>query len=334
MYGGVLLLTAVYAILAVTVHRLAPLCLDEPCNSEGINNSISGFVTDYFICLCMSLFAIHILFVGSSPAHASSLKCWAVLAQVGFAIAYLFGGMVHQFWANSGAGDSVGQLGFYFGWMFAYSIQFMTALSQYFFVSKLIHPKENDNEEQRDRCQCSSLGFMKICLGANFLATLLIVVGCIASLVSPEIMTTSELIDSAPDMDETPTTIWIINLGEVFWFVTYSTFWIPTTVAMIRRVPTPQQHQQSTRVIAIALPIVQWTIGSMYINWTVLVSILIDEDVGKVYQDLHGPIVYHFGVLLASFLFYSFSLAHLRDERTSDKANITLAPKTDEADSV
>lgn len=335
MYGFILL-TAIYAALAVTVHELAPLCLDEPCNSEGVNNSISGWVTDYFNCFCFLLFAIHLW---SMDTPAKFLKRYAIAAQVGFAIAYLVGGLVHQVWANPGSGDSTGQREYYIGWTIAYSSQFVTTLSQYLFVTKLRRPSSsntekndtNDSEEQQQRAQecCSSLSAMKICVGLNLVSTLFIVGGTMASQFNPEITKTTKLIDGAPDVGDKPSTLFFSVLGEGLWFATYPAFLVPMAVFIVRCTPQPSKkiYGLSTRVMAIAMPILQWTIGFMYINWAAIISLIINQDVAVVYQDIHGPIVYHYGVLLTMFLWYSFSLAHLHphevdESTTSDHVTI------------
>mmetsp|Transcript_29618 Transcript_29618/g.44872 ORF Transcript_29618/g.44872 Transcript_29618/m.44872 type:complete len:198 (+) Transcript_29618:571-1164(+) len=164
---------------------------------------------------------------------------------------------------------------------------------------------------------------MQICVGLNLVATLLIIGGSIASLVNPEITKTMELIDGAPNVGETPITLLISGLGEALWFATYPAFLSAMAVFILRYTPQPSNkiYGLSTRVMAIAMPIIQWTIGFMYINWTVVISLITNQDGGVVYQDIHGPIVQHYGVLLTMFLWYSFSLAHLHpredDESTT-----------------
>ena len=234
MYG-VLILSLAYAVFAVLVHRLSPLCLDEPCNSEGVNNSTSGFVTDYFLSLSFALFAIHLSSVSLPPSlslekvqepqvqvvvspsaekNKSSIRALAVAVQVGFALAYLLGALAHQLWANSGLDDSMGQPGFYLSWIFAYSSEFVTACCQYVFVAKVTAAQDDGDKDNSQRLR----SIARYCLGANSAATALIVGGCIGSLVSSQVDLTSDLIDAAPDADETPTTVTVFVTGEILWF--------------------------------------------------------------------------------------------------------------------
>lgn len=89
---GVLSLTLVYLAFVILIAFFSPVeCLDEPCNSEGLDNSVLGWATDFFIALLLILFGVHLWCFASRPVFRS-----AVIALISMGFAYILGGLGHS----------------------------------------------------------------------------------------------------------------------------------------------------------------------------------------------------------------------------------------------
>lgn len=65
---GILCLTLLYLAFVLPIAFLSPVeCLDGPCNSEGLDNSVLGWATDFLIALLMALFGLHLFFAQPLP---------------------------------------------------------------------------------------------------------------------------------------------------------------------------------------------------------------------------------------------------------------------------
>lgn len=98
-------LTVLYGAVAVMVELLAPECIHEPCNSEGTNNSTSGWATDFFIALVMISMSAHLKFFPREQNTSVSKSGTRALALL--ALAFFLGGLGHLFVPNTGYGDNM-----------------------------------------------------------------------------------------------------------------------------------------------------------------------------------------------------------------------------------
>lgn len=96
---GILCLTLLYLAFVLPIAFLSPVeCLDGPCNSEGLDNSVLGWATDFLVALLMALFGLHLLWFAPQPVFYS-----AVIALVSMGIAYVLGGIGHSIYSKLSA---------------------------------------------------------------------------------------------------------------------------------------------------------------------------------------------------------------------------------------
>ena len=93
---GIMCLTLFYLAFVLLVAFLSPVeCLGEPCNSEGLDNSVLGWATDFLIALLMILFGLHLWWLSPQLVFRS-----AVVALVSMGIAYILGGIGHSIYSK------------------------------------------------------------------------------------------------------------------------------------------------------------------------------------------------------------------------------------------
>lgn len=142
-----IILTISYFVYATTIHTYAPECLHTPCNSEGIDNTTSGWATDFFLTVAMLLFAYH-LTICPRRVH-----CSAIAAQIYMGLAYLMGGISHLFFPNSGLGDGYGMLGFYIAWASSYTFITLSTIAHYRFIIDVTNRRQNQNRQKEKQQQ-------------------------------------------------------------------------------------------------------------------------------------------------------------------------------------
>lgn len=161
---GVLLVTTLYAIFSICVGLLSPVeCLNEPCNSEGLDSSVLGFATDFYLagslllfagcvwwnqlattndgsrttrgsCFCCCSCSSYGCCYGESDNSARKSSCATIWTLVCMSAAYVLGGIGHSVYTNSGFDDNAGQQGFYVTWTVAFTFMTISVEETYRFI--------------------------------------------------------------------------------------------------------------------------------------------------------------------------------------------------------
>mmetsp|Transcript_24971 Transcript_24971/g.59360 ORF Transcript_24971/g.59360 Transcript_24971/m.59360 type:complete len:370 (-) Transcript_24971:690-1799(-) len=257
-YGIVIVTVAYLVVVLITVYTVDIECLQEPCNSEGIDNSVLGFVTDFWISLCFFLFGIHLKwFVSPSKVDPAAWR-----AQWWMGIAFCLGGVGHGFFANSGTDDNAGMLGYYIIWAVSFVVLALSVFSVYRFVQNLQrrykHYLDNGSSTTSSSAATTTTTtrwtrFLKVSFALILISTIVVVGGNIWCASQPSLHVDG-VIDTVPPIDnedgddeESTTTNACLVMGfygEVVWYVSFALFWIPVA-AICRRVILAQSSSET-----------------------------------------------------------------------------------------
>ena len=321
---GIVALTSVFiAFVVVLDYRNfnVPECLDEPCNSEGVDNYVVNWASDFLVAMTLLSFGLHLHF-GRRVVDSE-----AVLGQVLMGTSYIFFGVAHWIFPNDATGDGRGMRPYWIlSWM-AYVFVLLSTMHIAFFVTN-VSPKA----VALRRRWCGKY-MIHLLLGLVIACSIAFFVGCIWCAISSEILV-NQAIDKYAETGEHPECVQLIETSEIAWYCCYALFWIPTALVLrdaaklcpetILGLPTPSA--------AVDIILVQLTIGPLYNNWVILVSALLDEDRTKLFQQAHGSVVTHYGVLLTFYLLHnlSSSLSSVQEPRAQRTAKVVADSSDDD----
>jgi len=282
-------------------------CLDEPCNSEGLDNTVLGWTTDFFIAGSMILFGLHLL-ISQHAVYFST-----IIALLCMGVAYVLGGLGHSIWTNSGFDDNVAQQEFFITWAISFTFMTVSVHQTYRFVNQILnqYPQmEIKNERRLMRFLNMSL-FLVI---ASWAVTLVGYIWC----ATESDLHVDGAIDEVPELEndsDTDTCYVIAAWGEGSWYVTFSLFWVPVGTILRRvilanaNVAQEQVYGLSNSLAALFTTIIPWTFGIMIIVYSAIVAIILDKDGVDIYVDIYGAVIYHFGMLVQYFLLHNLAFS-------------------------
>jgi hypothetical protein len=335
-YLGVVIVTLLYAIFTVAVALLSPVeCLEEPCNSEGLDSSVLGWATDFYLAASLTVFGLNIWWKSSSSSSTccsccgsddqhqqpnNNGSCAAVITLLCMSVAYVLGGIGHSVYTNSGFDDNAGQQEFYIVWAVAFTFQTVSVQQTYRFI------------QQQVSLSSSSLSiptcldrFLKVALGLVFISWIVTFTGYIWC-VADDSLHVDGAIDTVPPLDENDIDGDVVNAclrmalaSELSWYGTFSLFWIPAGLFLRRLVQYNQQPQQLCA--ATWVMIIPWTFGIMLIVYAGIASVLTGQEGTAVYEKIYGAVVYHYGMLLGYFLFHNIVLSLIENNKGGRKSS-------------
>jgi hypothetical protein len=287
---GILAVTATYIGLVVALQFLAPECLDEPCYSEGVDNSIISWATDFFLALALFGFATHLAFAGSATRKSG------ILAQIFMAGAFTVAGIYHWLYANNGFNDGKGMVGFWIVWMIGSLFFTFSALAHAHFAQETT---EKLSKLQKPCCADRLLGLCQLLIVGCCISNM---IGCIWCAASPELRV-NDLIDEFDDVEDAPTCIRLIMISEVLLYFCYALLWIPTGLLL-----KAAARQNSSSVLGLSTPIAagstvlfQWSVGAMYFVCLAFTAWIRGDEFLELYQKTYGAQVIHYGMLMTFF---------------------------------
>lgn len=333
---GVLILTTVYVgLVVVLVYALPVECLGgTDCNSEGLDNSILGWVTDFWIAIHMILLAIQLQWFVHRPVYRS-----VVVALASMGVAYILGGLGHSVFTNSGFDDNAGQQGFYITWAFSFTFMTLSVQQVYQFTRQLI--ERYYAVAFANNANCWLRVFLHTAFVMVMLSWMATIGGYFWCATESDIHVSNNLDDVAPiDKEEEEslnTCLQLASAAEISWYCTYSLFWIPVGI-LLRRIILEQGEStesdqprlvygMSNARAAILLTIIPWTFGIMLIVYSGLAALALNVEVTQVYETIYGAVIYHYGMLLSYFLLHNIAYSLPCDEAvvpadsSSNKAN-------------
>lgn len=312
---GVILLTVTYVIFALMVGLLAPECLDEPCNSEGLDNSILGWATDYWIAAAMFWMGLHLWCCTPQNVYFSAIwSLWCI------SVSYVLGGIGHSVYTNSGFDDNAGQQEFYITWAIAFTFMTMSIGTTFRFIRQV-------------SAGCSTIGR---CWNNFLTASLVLVIlawiatsGGYVWCSTEEDLHVDDTIDTVPPLDEDAVgrveqCLQLAAVAELTWYSCFSLFWIPAGVILRRTVLETQLMDKGGEVVsvygfrvawaALWVAIIPWTFGIMLIVYAGIAAVATGQEGTAVYEQIFGAVIYHYGMLLGYFFFHNLAYALPRDE--------------------
>lgn len=214
---GLVAITLLYAGFSAATHLLLPECLDEPCRTEGVDNSISMWAGDFFVALFIFLFGLHLKIYNSNARKSS------ILAQIFMSGSFTLMGIARWKYPNNASTDMLGLKEYWLVWavstaFFAFSACCHMSLSveSTVGVSKLHKP------------WCAGL-LVRIWLAVVVISSLVNIVGCVWCYSSPSIHT-DDLHDEEDDnlpFEEKDLCIQMVYASEFVMWLSYALLWVP-----------------------------------------------------------------------------------------------------------
>mmetsp|Transcript_20101 Transcript_20101/g.35429 ORF Transcript_20101/g.35429 Transcript_20101/m.35429 type:complete len:388 (+) Transcript_20101:26-1189(+) len=338
--AGPILLSFSYVLYVILIEYLVPVdCLDEPCNSEGLDNSILGWATDYFIAILITGFGLDLCcktkrfccrtVQGTEGDATCPSVCPAVLSLWFMGAAYVFGGLGHSVYTNSGFDDNAGQQGFYISWAVSFTFMTLSVEETYRFVRSVMAPMTSSSS----RC-CRRTGlFLNISL-VLVIAAWIATAGGYVWCATNEDLHVEGPIDSVPpgggddndNIDGEDNDSFVLEQclqvaapAEITWYVCFSLFWIPAGMILRSTILEKQQQQVGGRQLsvfgfpvawaAIWVSVIPWTFGIMIIVYSGIAAVATGQEATQVYEDIYGAVIYHYGMLLGYFFFHNIVLS-------------------------
>jgi len=94
--------------MAALFFKMAfPGCLDNPCQSEGVDDSTVAYASDYFIAVASFLFGVDLII------FRQGVRLAAILAQIFMAGCFCLQGLISAYYGNNGVTDGKGMKNFW-----------------------------------------------------------------------------------------------------------------------------------------------------------------------------------------------------------------------------
>ena len=178
-----ILLTTIYAGVCLFVrYMVVPQCTatttnknntnnnvveeEEECNNEGIDNTVLGWSTDFFVAIVVAILTIHLYMMTNKQKNLCSL------AFTGLSIGFLLKGFVTMYFGNSGIDDSMGMKGYYIITMFQYAFWTTSVV----FLGMLVQTSWKLLSEGGQVC---GLLEYKVAVILNILSAVAVITGCL-----------------------------------------------------------------------------------------------------------------------------------------------------------
>ena len=303
---GIVGVTVAYGILLFFLRILAPKCLDKPCESEGVDNTVISWGTDFFVATALFLFAYHLLVFPRTAKDGTPRKS-GILAQILMSGNFWFLGLNHWFYANNGVNDAKGLPAY---WLISLVASFL------FTSSGLCHAqlaREIASEISSSlRVICGLAFISKVFQTCLVLSCFAHMAGCVWCIIHTDIHV-AQVIDAFDDTDDQPFSIKLVVLSEVALYFSYALLWIPVGIllhsgahkrpSIVLGLPTP--------TAALSIMLLQWTIGAMYFVSFTFGTYMRGGDFVELYDKSWGTQFFHYGMLLAFFFSHNLSWTSL-----------------------
>ena len=290
---GLVLLTALYIGLVAALTYLSPSeCLDDSCFSEGVDNTILNWASDFFLAFWLFIFACQLSFCADRPN--GDVRKMGILSQIFMGGAFVAAGIGNWFYPNSGIDDNHGMLGY---WILRilFAIFFtLSGLAMSHFALKA--------SEIRDKWVFLAGVVLFLSMSGSLTGN----IWC--SLESD--LQVIEVMDDFEPTDDTHVCFQIMKYSEVAMSFAYALLWIPVALlfklasqrhpAIVLGLPTP---------IAAIIPVVtQWTVGSIFVATMLLIGFNAPKvQFADVWLASYGTILYHWAMLMTLYCLHNLS---------------------------
>lgn len=293
---GLVFFASLY-IAVIVVFKLIPgeSCLDEPCQSEGVDDSVANWGSDFFVAGACLLFGVHL------QVFRNGARKTAILAQIFVAASFILMGQTHMLHGNDGSTDNTGLKSF---WV-------ITAISSYALAfSACCHSSfAIQVAASRKTLNASFVYFIlaRVLTVAMCAAAMAVIAGCAWCATSPELQTDQvrDFDADSADFSENPRCIQIVRTSTpAMWFV-YALLWIP--MSGLLRGASRELSQNilglPTGRAALLASVFQWSTGSMFL--VIISAISWYQDLGanfiELWDKVYGAEIFHFGILMTMY---------------------------------
>ena len=282
---------------------IAPTDEEDPCRSEGVDNSYITWTSDIYLAIWSLLLAIHIMFVSKTKA----LKKGHSLSLVLMGLGYLVRAAAQRYFYNSGEGDGKGMRQFYFTWPISY---FFLTLSIYKFSSYtrqswqafLKYQNRKPQSQRRTKTLCCCGLFEVILFESLTLFTFtVILIACVICILDDEVVV-EEAIDQYEYDDDSsePIAVQIIMYANMAWFTWQALFWVSAssmlgTLAMEDPIDV---WGLPNSLAAASIMILQLGAGGLWIILSIL-RIEVDEELREMYISA-SSMFFHYGMIMTA----------------------------------
>jgi hypothetical protein len=300
--AGLLVVSAIYIGLVVGLTYLTPVdCLDEPCQSEAVDNTVINWASDFFLSLCCFLFAFHLSVFGPNNA----VRKTGILSQVFMGGAFVLSGIDSWLYPNSGLDDNYGLLGY---WIVRIGFAVFFTISGLGMAHFAIDSSENISPVLKKFC-CADSKAVALCELILVLSLSGFLTGGLWCSLSPQ-QHVNTVLDEYEPTTEIKVCFQIAYWSEVTMFLAYALLWVP--VGLLLR---GASRQKPMTILGLPTPIaagtailLQWSVGSMYPVYITFVSLARkNESFLELWGRMYGSVIYHWGMLLTMYCLHNQS---------------------------
>ncbi len=289
---GLLLLTAVYlGVVGVLEYYFHLQCLGSgECFSEGVDNTILNWASDFFLALCLFFFASHLSFYASATRD---VRRSGILSQIFMGAAFLANGVGSLLYPNSGFDDNRGMVGYWF-------IEILYVV--FYTVSALAMAQFAVKSAERKYTMVVVFGGLLVLSMSGFLA------GGIWCSLEPELQVISA-VDEFEPTDESHACFKFMNVSSLMMNFSYALLWLP--VGLLLKVAARREPVNFLGLPTPAAPIIavvlQWSVGSMFVGVLYMVSLTTQLDYFGVWIKIYGTVLYHWAYILTFYCLHNLS---------------------------
>lgn len=319
---GLFLLTVLYMVAVWVFEYAVPIeCLHEPCSSEGVDTSVQTFGSDFLVGVLLILFALHL------QCRSKAMSAQSAMWSMGFA--FVFTGMGHSINSNSGFDDNKAGKEFYITWALSSALMMVSVEEIYRWSRKLAAQRP----DLFPACSCFSFLHF-VTFFAAIVAWLINFGAYVWCATNESIQAQSGVMDDVapienPTQDDLHMCIWMASTLDVFWWLAFSVFCIPTAIVFHRVLTRPVTFDSTSKNgsgVEVSLPptvvaqsicglsnswavtglvLVPWTFGAMFYVWMEIISQIVGDD--DLFQTIHGTVIVNYGMLVTYYLFHNLA---------------------------
>lgn len=288
------------------------------CQSEGVDNSVIQWSSDFFIAACMIVFAMHLTCcVGDLK---EDIRRSGVLAQIFMGSAYACIGIGRILYPNSGLDDNRGMLG---SWITSLGFAVFFALSGWLMGQFGMEVGESTGESFRVGCSSSkSSTLVMICQLFLAFSACAYLTGGIWCSINPDIQVNSIVDDEVTDDTEDHVCFRIMYISNVTLHMSYALLWIPVGAVFLggsRQWTFSVLGFANSNAAALAV-LLQWSVGSMIVVYIAFASFVEgNSDTTTIIESSYDTwitVLYHWAMLLTMYSLHnlSFTLTEIEED--------------------
>ncbi|KAG7350547.1 hypothetical protein IV203_009907 [Nitzschia inconspicua] len=326
--ASVLWMTLLYVAFCVATFFGLPPCLDsdqEKCNSEGYDNSVLSWSTNFFV---GALFVIMSISLGCCCCCKST--SWSITSGMAFgflSMVFLSRGFVGVYFPNSGLDDGHGQVGFYLLTLASYSCW---TISSVFFLS--LTRVAWDSIQLHVYHVGQSL--YKIFFGLMVCCFVIITTSCVWNALALWQASDSSVDEYTQDDTGNFLPIWLLRTSVLLWNIFYCAFVAASTYAW--RVLAKQRSCDikvtglSSSMAAVCIAFLQMT-NAMIILLLHFYTLANRTTLNDQTANSIASIIFNLSALLTGYLMFGFLLVLFPNYKNAEKALDTDSDTEDEA---